>query len=286
MTTNPHTHPAGPVLVLGATGKTGRRIAERLRARGVPVRAGSRAADPPFDWDDRATWGLALHGARALYVAYVPDLAVPGAAETVAALTAAAQDAGVERVVLLSGRGEPEARRAEIAVERGGIPWTVVRCSWFAQNFDESFLLDPVLAGEVALPVGDVPEPFVDVEDIADVAVAALTEEGHDGQVYEVTGPEALSFSSALGEIGAACGREVRHVRVPLEAFVGELSSAGVPDDVVGLMAYLFGEVLDGRNAAPADGVRRALGREPRSFADYARRAAATGVWDVPAVAR
>jgi uncharacterized protein YbjT (DUF2867 family) len=275
-----------PVLVTGATGKTGRRVAERLRDRGVAVRAGSRTGSPAFDWDDRETWAAVLRDVRAVYVAYVPDLAVPGAADTVGAFARQATAAGVERIVLLSGRGEPEAERAERAVQEAGTPWTVVRCAWFAQNFDESFLLDPVLAGEVALPVDDVREPFVDADDIADVAVAALTEDGHEGRSYELTGPEALSFGEAVATISAAIGRPVAHVPVPLPAFLDELAAMGVPDDVVGLMAYLFGEVLDGRNAATTDGVREALGRPARSFADYVRDAAARGAWDVPAVAR
>ncbi|WP_026911732.1 NAD(P)H-binding protein [Patulibacter minatonensis] len=289
MTTTPQhstTTDRRPVLVLGATGKTGRRVADRLRARGVDVRAGSRSASPAFDWDDASTWPAVLDGVRAVYVAYVPDLAVPGAAETVGAFARQATAAGVERIVLLSGRGEPEAERAERAVQAAGTPWTVVRCAWFAQNFDESFLLDPVLTGEVALPVGDVREPFVDVEDIADVAVAALTEDGHAGRLHELTGPEALTFAEAVGAIGAAIGRPVVHTEVPLPGFLAGLAAAGVPEDVAGLMAYLFTEVLDGRNTPTTDGVREALGRPARPFRDYVRDAAARGAWDVPAVAR
>jgi len=275
-----------PILVLGATGKTGRRVAARLRDRGVAVREGSRSATPAFDWDDPTGWDAVLRDARAVYVAFAPDLAVPGAAETVGAFAGRAAAAGVERIVLLSGRGEPDAQRAERAVAAAGVPWTVVRCAWFAQNFDESFLLEPVLAGEVALPVGDVREPFVDVEDIADVAVAALREDGHAGEVYELTGPEALTFTEALDVVGAASGRTVAHVTIPLDAFADGLAAAGVPDDAVALLRYLFGEVLDGRNAATTDGVRRALGRDARPFGDYARASAATGVWNAAEAVR
>jgi uncharacterized protein YbjT (DUF2867 family) len=266
-------------LVVGGTGKTGRRVVERLRGRGVPVRSGSRSGEPPFDWDDRATWAPALHGATAAYMSFFPDLAVPGAADTVGAFARLAVESGVRRLVLLSGRGEEEAQRAEKLVQDAGAEWTVVRCSWFSQNFSEGYLLDPVLAGEVALPVGDVPEPFVDVDDVADVAVAALTEEGHLGRVYELTGPRLLTFADALAEIAAASGRPVRLVLVPTEAYVSAMAEHGVPDDVVSLLRYLFAEVLDGRNAHLSDGVQQALGREPRDFADYARDAAASGVW-------
>ncbi len=273
-----------PTLVLGATGKTGARVVDRLQARGVPVRAGSRGGDPAFEWDDRSTWAPVLRGARAAYVAFHPDLAVPGAAATIEALAAEAAAAGIRRLVLLSGRGEPEAQRAEQAVQASGAEWTIVRCSWFNQNFSESFLLDPVLAGEVALPAGDVPEPFVDAEDIADVAVAALTEDGHAGRVYELTGPRLLTLAQAIGGIATAAGRPIRFVPVSLEQFAAGLGGHGVPQDVVALMTYLFAEVLDGRNAQLADGVQQALGRAPRDFADYARRTAAAGTWDVPAL--
>ena len=268
-------------LVLGGTGKTGRRVVERLRARDLPVRVGSRSAQPSFDWEDRSTWAPALEGASAAYVSYYPDIAVPGAPEAVGAFAEQAAAAGVRRLVLLSGRGEEEAQRAERVIEEAGMEWTVVRCSWFNQNFGESYLLEPILAGEVALPAGDVPEPFVDADDIADVAVAALTEDGHENRVYELTGPRLLSFAEAIGEIGRATGRELRFVPVTVEAFTAAAAGPEVPEEVVGLLGYLFSEVLDGRNAELADGVQQALGREPREFSDYVRETAATGVWNV-----
>ena len=267
-------------LVIGGTGKTGRRIVTRLRERGLPVRSASRSSEPPFDWEDQATWGPALRGASSAYVSFFPDLAVPGAPEAIAALAGEALSAGVKRLVLLSGRGEEEAQRAEQALQASGADWTIVRCSWFAQNFSEDYLLEAVLAGEIALPVTDMPEPFVDADDIADVAVAALIEDGHSGQVYELTGPRLLTFAEAVQEIGRATGRDLRFIPVAIEDYEAELATHGVPEDVAGLLRYLFTELLDGRNATLADGVQRALGREPRDFADYARDAAATGVWD------
>jgi uncharacterized protein YbjT (DUF2867 family) len=221
-----------------------------------------------------------LRGASSAYVSFFPDLAVPGAPEAIAAFSRQALGLGVRRLVLLSGRGEVEAQRAEQALQASGADWTVVRCSWFDQNFSEGYLLEPVLAGEVALPVGDVPEPFVDADDVADVAVAALTEDGHAGQVYELTGPRLLSFGEAVEEIGRATGRNLRFVPVAIDDYEAALAADGVPADVAGLLRYLFTEVLDGRNATLADGVQRALGREPRDFAGYARDAAAAGAWD------
>jgi uncharacterized protein YbjT (DUF2867 family) len=276
-----------PTLVLGATGKTGRRVADRLEARGVPVRIGSRSADPPFDWEDRTTWAPALEGVAAAYVSYYPDLAVPGAPEAIAAFAEQALASGTRRLVLLSGRGEEEAQRAEQALQESGADWTIVRCSWFSQNFSETFMLEGLLAGELALPAGDVPEPFVDAEDIADVAVAALTQDGHSGRLYELTGPRLLTYREAVAEIARASGRELRFQPVSIEDYKAALEQEDVPDDFIWLLSYLFTEVLDGRNAYVTDGVQQALGREPRDFAEYARRAAAAGAWaPAPGAAR
>ena len=270
---------ADTFLVLGSTGKTGRRVIERLAASGRTTRHGSRAATPPFDWSNRATWPAALDGVDAVYISYFPDLAAAGAADDIEAFTHLAMESGVRRLVLLSGRGEHEAQRCEAIVQRAGVDWTLVRASWFAQNFSEAYLLEPVLAGEVALPVGDVGEPFVDADDIADVVVAALTEEGHAGQIYELTGPRLLTFADAVAEIAHATGRTIRFTSIPLTDYVAGLEAAQLPPDVVGLIRYLFTEVLDGRNASVQDGVLRALGRGPRDFRDYARATAKTGVW-------
>lgn len=267
------------VLVLGATGKTGGRVAARLRERGVPVRLGSRSSSTPFDWNDRTTWKPLLQDVEAVYVSYHPDLAVPGAPEAVGEFAELAMAAGVQRLVLLSGRGEEEAQAAEQRLQDAGAAWTVVRASWFAQNFSEGYLLEPVQSGELVLPVGDVPEPFIDVDDIADVAVAALTEDGHAGQVYEVTGPRLLTFADAAKEISAATGREVTFIQVPIDAYAQALRAENLPEDVIEFLTYLFTTVLDGRNAQVTDGVQRALGRPARDFSDYARAAAATGQW-------
>ena len=272
---------SSPILVIGSTGKTGRRIAQRLSEKDHAVRHGSRQSDPPFDWEDRVTWAPALDGVRSVYISYYPDLAVPGAADTIRALTAQAVAAGVQHLVLLSGRGEDEAQACEQIVKDAGADWTILRATWFSQNFSEGYLLDPVLAGEVALPAGDTPEPFVDVDDIADVAVAALTEAGHAGQLYELTGPRLLTFAEAVAEVAAASGRDIKFADMPREAYGAALAEAGLPGDVVWLVDYLFATVLDGRNSHLTDGVQRALGRAPKDFADYARETAATGVWGV-----
>lgn len=272
-------------LVTGGTGKTGRRIVERLTAKGVPVRVGSRSGAWPFDWQDPDSWRPALQGVSALYISYFPDLAVPGSAAVVRQVAEIARESGVQRVVLLSGRGEEEAEQAEQVVRDSGIAWTIVRASWFFQNFSESYLLDSVLSGEVILPAGDVREPFVDADDIAEVATLALTADGHAGQLYEVTGPRLLTFAEAVAEIAAATGHDIRYIQVSPEEFSSALRNQGVPEDFVWLLHYLFTTVLDGRNEKLTDGVQRALGRPPRDFAGYVRQTAATGVWNVAAVA-
>ena len=267
------------ILLLGGTGKTGRRVADRLTALGRPVRIGSRSADPAFDWDDPGTWSGALDGIDAVYVTYYPDLAAPGSADAIRAFADQAVASGVRQLVLLSGRGEPEALRCEEIVQRYPVDWTIVRSSMFSQNFDEYFLLDAVRSGVVAFPAGDTPEAFIDVDDIGDVVTAALTEDGHSGQVYEVTGPRLLTFDQAVGEIAAAAGREIRYVPITAEEYAAGAAEQGVPAEFATFLGELFGTIFDGRNVYVADGVQQALGRPPRDFSDYVHRAASTGVW-------
>lgn len=268
------------VLVLGGTGKTGRRVAEQLTALGWPVRIGSRSADPSFDWDDQSTWKPALKGIDSVYISYYPDIAIPGATQTIRSFTKLAVENGVQKLVLLSGRGEKEAEDCEEIVMASGVDWTVVRCGWFNQNFSEGYLVDPIIAGHVALMAGDVGEPFVDVDDIADVAVAALTQEGHTNQLYELTGPRLITFREAVAEIAKATGRPIEYQQVSAEEYKAMLIEYELPEQLVWLITYLFTEVLDGRNENLTDGVQRALGRAPRDFSDYVKKAAATGVWN------
>ena len=278
MTTR-NTNASQATLVLGGTGKTGRRVVDRLTARGYLVRVGSRSRTPAFDWDDRATWPAALRDTGAAYINYYPDLGIPGAAKQVGAFVTLALEHGVRRLVLLSGRGEQEAQHTEELLRSSGANWTIVRASWFAQNFSESFMADSLRAGELVLPAGDIGEPFVDADDIADVAAVALTEDGHVGKLYEVTGPRLLTFAEAVHGISRATGRDIRYVQISRMDFSTALAEQGLPTDVASLLNYLFDTVLDGRNASLSDGVQRALGREPRDFADYARNAAAAGAW-------
>lgn len=268
-----------PILIIGGNGKTGRRVAERLEELRVPFRFASRSTTPAFDWNDDTTWRGAVHKVSAIYLVYQPDLAVPGAKEDVVKLAAMAREAGVERIVMLSGRGEDGALASEQALIASGVEWTIIRSAWFNQNFSEGMFADMVMAGEVALPVSEVREPFIDVDDIADIAVKALTEHGHAGQLYEVTGPCLMSFAEAVAEIAKASGRAVAFQTISHEEFKAGAEQMSLPQDVLWLLDMLFTETLDGRNQRVTDGVLRALGREPKDFADYAREAAAGGVW-------
>jgi uncharacterized protein YbjT (DUF2867 family) len=267
-------------LVLGGNGKTGRKVVERLSKLKIPVRIGSRSGNPRFDWMDESTWRPALQDMDAVYITFQPDLAVPGTQPLIKAFARTAVQSGVKKLVLLSGRGEEEAQQCESLIMNSGAAWTIVRCSWFNQNFSENFLLDPILAGVVALPVGDIGEPFVDTDDIADVAVAALTEQGHDGQLYELTGPRLVSYAQAIGEIARATGREIKFIQVTPEQYAEELRSAHVPQEFIDFILYLFREVMDGRNAQLADGVQQALGRQPKDFFTFVSETAASGIWN------
>ncbi|WP_207515089.1 NmrA family NAD(P)-binding protein [Longitalea luteola] len=267
-------------LVLGGKGKTGSRVVARLRELGWPVFVGSRSGDRSFDWENQATWEKAIQGMHTLYVSYFPDLAVPGAVDAIQTLTDLAIKNGVQQMVLLSGRGEAEAQACENIVMASPLNWTIVRASWFFQNFSEGYMLEPILAGHVALPAGDIPEPFVDAEDIAEVAVAAITQPGHSRKLYEVSGPRLLTFKQAIEIIGQETGKPIVYEQVPMEDYKAMLKAYDLPDNFVWLISYLFTEVLDGRNAKLANGVQEALGRPATDFTDYVKRTAATGVWN------
>jgi len=263
-------------LILGGSGKTGRRVAERLAARGLPVRIGSRSGQPPFDWDDERTWAPALAGIGSIYITYYPDLALPGAADHVGRLARRAVESGVRKLVLLSGRGEPQVHPAEQAVRESGALYTILECAFFCQNFSEGAMAPD--GDEIVFPGGDVAEPFLDVDDIADAAVAALTDDAHAGVTYELTGPRLLTFAQAAAEIAAASGRPMRYVPVTFEQYA-EALAPHMPADHVSFLIDLFRWLTDGHNASVTDGVERVLGRKPRDFHDYAREAAAAGAW-------
>lgn len=271
-------------MVLGGTGKTGKRVVERLQQRGhSDVRVGSRNATPAFDWEQPETWGNALAGTNTVYITFQPDLAIPTAVATIQQFVTQAVANGVQKIVLLSGRGEKEAQHCEQIVQDLSPRWTIVRASWFNQNFSESFFLDPVLSGTVALPRAEAVEPFTDADDIADVVVEALLDDQLDGQVLELTGPHLLTFKQAVAEISKASGRDIAFQALTLQEYVHLLRDYQVPEGYIWLANYLFTEVLDGRNASVTNDIERVLGRKAKDFATYAQDTAATGVWTVTA---
>ncbi|MDW3211308.1 MAG: NAD(P)H-binding protein [Reichenbachiella sp.] len=269
------------ILVIGGTGKTGRKVVERLENLGQNVRVGSRNADPAFDWENAETWSSALKGMDQVYITFQPDLAVPGALEAIEVLTKKAAQAGVKKLVLLSGKGEHEAELCEQVVIHSGLDYIIVRASWFMQNFSESFFLDPILAGHVALPKPEAKVPYISTDDIADVVVEVLLNEQHHGQIYELTGPRVLTFEEVIKEIAQATGRDIMFTPVELEDYVKFLEEVGVPEDYVWLINYLFSHVLDAKgNDVVSGDVQKVLGRSPKDFSEYVQETQQTGVWN------
>jgi uncharacterized protein YbjT (DUF2867 family) len=264
-----------PTLVVPGAGLTGSRVTRRLTEAGHPVRALSRSTSPAFDWTRPADWPAVLAGTRAAYLAYVPDIAVPGSAEALAEFGRLAAEAGIERLVLLSGRGESEAELAEASLRTAGVPTAVLRSNWFAQNFTDGFLAELTIDGVLALPAGEVVDPFTDIDDLAEAAVSLLTRQTASDDTFVVSGARALSFADAVAELSAATGDPVRFVEVSMADFLAGLEAYEVPSDYRELLAYLFGEVLDGRNSIPGAGIEQVLGRPATDFADFARRSAA-----------
>ncbi|WP_410594846.1 NAD(P)H-binding protein [Amycolatopsis sp. lyj-23] len=272
------------ILILGGTGKTGRRVAQRLEADGRPVRTACRTSgSTPFDLADPATWAPALDGVTAAYLVE-PSLGAGG--DRMPRFVAEAVAAGVRRLVLLSAGGVGEAgddhplKAAEDAVRASGADWTILRPDWFSQNFSEGPWLPSILAGTLSLPAGAGATPFIDAGDIAAVAVAALTEDRHRGRTYQLTGPRAIGFGEAVDLIGRATGRPVRYVGIAPETHLERQVAAGVPPAVARLLTGVFTAIRDGSAPEPADGVERALGRPARPFEDYVSETAASGVWN------
>ncbi|WP_291286828.1 NAD(P)H-binding protein [Flavobacterium sp.] len=269
------------ILVLGSNGKTGRRVAERLeQIEGLEVRLGSRNEKTPFDWEKPETWETVLQGIDTVYITFQPDLAIPSAVNTIQNFTQLATKSGVQKMVLLSGRGEKEAQLCEEIVKNTAKNWTIVRASWFNQNFSESFFLDPILAGIVALPRAEALEPFTDADDIADVVTAALVEDKHNGKTYELTGPRLLTFKQAINEIAEASGRNITFQGLSLEEYIGMLKEYQIPEDHIWLINYLFEQVLDGRNSSITSDIENILGRKAKDFSVYAKETAKTAIWN------
>lgn len=269
-----------PILIIGKTAKTGLRVDQRLRALGHATRGVSRSSSPAFDWEDTTTWREALKGTQSAYVTFFPDLAIPTAEDTIRKFVEVAKDAGLQHLVLLSGRGEQGAERAEKVVMNSGMDWNVVRASWFMQNFSEGFMIEGIVGGELMLPAGDTVEPFIDIDDIADVAVAALTRTELRNRLFEVSGPRAMTFTQCVAEISEVVGYDVKFTQITIDEFLGALKAQGMPEGMLWLMRELFTVVFDGRNSTPATGVEEALGRPATDFSEYLRKVMDSGAWN------
>lgn len=269
------------VLVIGGNGKTGRRVVKLLEKKeNVVIRNGSRSAEIPFDWEKPETWSNVLKEIDSVYITFHPDLAIPSAPETIQKFTLLATKLGVEKMVLLSGRGEKEAQICEDIVKATAQKWTIVRASWFNQNFSESMFLEPILAGFAALPQANVPEPFIDADDIAEVVTKALLEDKHNGQTYELTGPRLLSFEEAIAEIAKITGKEIIFQSLTLDEYINMLREYQVPENEIWLVNYLFSEVMDGRNSSTTNDIEKVLGRKAADFSTYVEKTAKSGIWN------
>lgn len=269
------------ILVIGGTGKTGKRIVAQLEALGHNVRIGSRSVTPAFDWHEPENWAQVLDGMDKVYITYQPDLAVPGALESIEELVKKSKQANVTKLVLLSGKGEREAQLCEQVVIHSGLDYTIVRASWFNQNFSENFLLEPILEGVVALPQAEAKIPWVDTNDIAEVAVKALIDNSHNGQIYELTGPRTLTFKDAVAEIAKASNRDITFIPVSIKEYSDGMRKAQLPEDFVWLIEYLFTEVLGNPELAEiSHDIEKVLGRKPIDFSTYAKDTAKMGIWN------
>ncbi len=272
------------ISVIGSKGKTGRRVFEKLNRKGADVAPASRSSLIPFDWYDPTTWANAITGKDSVYMTFQPDLVIPQSVEIITHFVDTAKQLGVRKLVLLSGRGSLEAVDCENIIIGSGLDHAIVRASFFMQNFSEGFWLDGILEGELVVPIVAAKEPFVDVDDIADVVVAALLDDAHNGKIYELTGPELLSFKEAVSKIAGPLGRNIKLTEVEIEDYVAMLRDYQVPEDYVWLIRYLFSELLDGRNESIKNDIEGVLKRKSSSFGEYVQRTIPTGIWATPSL--
>ncbi|MEM6684451.1 MAG: NmrA family NAD(P)-binding protein [Bacteroidota bacterium] len=270
------------ILVIGGTGKTGRLVVENLTTLGHNVRVVGRKTNPVFDWDRPETYAAALKDMDRAYIVYYPDLAVPGAKNAIKMLTEKALKAGLEKVVLLSGKGETEAEACEEIVANSGLNYTTVRASWFNQNFDEGAFKEYIITGHLALPMPEAKIPYTDTKDIADVVTKVLLDDTFNGEIVTVTGPKKLTFTEVATIISDKLGRNIQYQPISMEAFTSGLANVGTPEPVIWLLRYLFTEVLgNSENQTVSNDVERILHRKPITFEEYAEKTVASGVWNL-----
>ncbi|TGK87717.1 NmrA family transcriptional regulator [Leptospira noumeaensis] len=268
-------------LIIGSSGKTGSRILSRLENAGYPARLGSRKVTPAFDWEKPEEWESVVQGVDQVYISFQPDLAVPSSLKAIQTLVDVCKKNKVKRLVLLSGRGEPEARACEQVVQKSGLEWTILRASWFYQNFSEGMFQEQILGGTVLFPQITTKEPFVDLDDLADLALDSLITDKHRNKLYELTGPELWSFREAFAFIAEVTNQTIPFEEMPLDEYISTLKGFGVPENVTWLIDYLFRTVLDGRNESLVNDLELALGRKPKDFRTYVKETAKSGIWKI-----
>jgi uncharacterized protein YbjT (DUF2867 family) len=270
------------ILITGATGKTGSRISKLLEDTGLDVRRGSRHSKTIFDWQDAATWPTALRGVQSVYICFYPDFAFPGALDTLTAFVESAKSVDVERLVMITGRGERHAKLGEEIILNSGISATILRSAWFAQNFSEGSLHQPVMENIIPMPGDGIGEPIVDLDDFAEVAVKVLTEFGHENKIYEITGPRVITFAEVADILTETLNRHIQYIPITFEAFHQELERA-TDKAYADIVTSIAKETFDGRNALVSDDVERLLSRSATDFTEFALKAFKTGCWNIAA---
>ena len=273
------------ILVTGATGTIGSSTVKALKAKGarfkVAVRSPEKARDlgvetVAFDWDKPETFGPALQGVEKLFM-LTPTTDKQD--EHAKSLVDAAKKAGVKHIVKLSVIGadnEPGIMfgRAHLAGEKAikasGIAWTMLRPTFFSENFITFYGVDPKKDSTVYLPHGQGKTVWVDPRDVGEVAAAVLTTPGHEGKTYELTGPEALDNHQVLAIFSQALGHKYNYVDVPEAAAIKGMTDMGMPKAMVDGMMELNNIIKQGWAAAPGNGVKEVLGRPARTVKDFA----------------
>jgi uncharacterized protein YbjT (DUF2867 family) len=266
------------ILVIGSTGKTGRKVYETLKQKHFDVTPASRKTQQPFDWYDSKTWENALKGFDTVYITFQPDLSIPESVPIITAFVETARRMEIGKLVLLSGRGEPQAMACEDVIINSGLAYTILKCSFFMQNFNEGFWADGIISGEFVVPFVSAKEPFLDTDDISEVAVQALTTTAHDSKIYDLTGPELLSFKEAIDTIAIHSGKEIKLIEVSIDEYTAALRGQ-IPEEFIAMIEHLFVEVLDGRNESVTTDIASILGKPATPFTGFAAKASKSGAW-------